>query len=170
MISVLEKPRLVKTETRCWRCRTKIPVVSIAVSKFKDDSVNCNFPTFLEFVLHMPEELKVKIQEQCPDYYFSYSYMAEISYYANHCSRCRSMQGDFFIHYEVDGPFLADSRKNRAPWFEVIALDVQVPFQADCSYGTGGDDAFWQRLGLKEAAAGDRNDKTFGLNKKEGKK
>jgi hypothetical protein len=152
MISVLEKPRLVKTETKCWKCKSMIPVIAIATSKLVDENnLKWESPCFLTYVTYMPEALLSKIKEQCPNYDFDFSHMADEAYYANHCRNCNALQGDFFLYAEPDGVFFfALYEEEDMSKYEVIVLDVSIPFEVDGCYGMNLNDIYWQKLGSND--------------------
>jgi len=73
----------------CWKCRKEILVFSWPGH---DDEVEPAFPP-----LQRPSTVQ-----------FRYSSAAGKKYWANICPYCHSLQGDFFLYMEPDGPFFCD--------------------------------------------------------------
>jgi hypothetical protein len=91
--------------TTCWKCGGPIEVITIycktgavdgqPLSSFCVSSVTSVAPA-------LSNELK-----RWPHFRLSYSRTAEEEYWANHCTHCDTLQGDFFLHNEPDGPFFS---------------------------------------------------------------
>jgi hypothetical protein len=129
-MTVLEKPHLIKTKSKCWKCKRPIEVVAIGVRNLKDEISKkiIEGPFLFMHVNSMSENLLSEIKHHHPFYNSVYSKTMDNFYYVNQCDKCNSNQGDFRLHSGPDVAFLPTAtKKEDLPEYEVIVLDVSLP-------------------------------------------
>ncbi len=92
-------------QTHCWRCRAAIEVICIycATGDIRGD----RYEDFtVSNVTAVDEQLRRQLAHW-PLFRFAYSNTAGGRYFANHCSHCRALQGDYFLHCEPGGAFFS---------------------------------------------------------------
>ncbi len=65
----------------------------------------------LSDVVALPKDVLGYVQKRVPTYQLSYSKTVQGKYYANVCTKCRMLSGDFFLHSEPGAPFFSDVRR-----------------------------------------------------------
>ncbi|MCC8027679.1 MAG: DUF5710 domain-containing protein [Clostridium sp.] len=108
---------IVEAKRKCFSCKRETKVISWAAQNYctvyrnaKGYGVRKNYdgPRINFFVLEQKiknEQLETFLKERF-NYYYSYSKTINESYCVNHCQHCKKIQGDFFLHEEIDGPFM----------------------------------------------------------------
>lgn len=96
---------LVTAGAECWKCKAMTPVSSLRAGELVD--VECVTAEDVRVLnaKELPEEIVRAVQKVNPNFREGFSRTAEHSYWANHCSHCGALQGDFFLNSEPDGPF-----------------------------------------------------------------
>lgn len=77
-----------------------------------------------------------KIQQLSSSYHLGYSRAANGSYYANHCPKCKRLQGDFMLHEEPGGVFfpISTEQASRIKLHTVkdpIFLNGSIPYTTE---------------------------------------
>jgi hypothetical protein len=96
-----EKLWLVDGETQCWRCGEKYRAVAIVIT----EGWRHKQPLIFRYLEEMPEVVKDAVAARFPMYKFKYVKKQNRSYYANHCSKCGVITGDYHLHDKVGGLF-----------------------------------------------------------------
>jgi len=105
MITLCAPVDLVTTGTECWKCKALTPVSSLRVQAVVDDDGHRVEDVRVTNARELPLEVAQAIQGINPHFREGFSKTAEFVYWANHCSHCGALQGDFFLNSEPDGPF-----------------------------------------------------------------
>lgn len=134
---ICETLYLLKKKQTCWKCRKNTAVYMLATDKSYalDDGFRCNNNIqLLTYVKAMPPKLS-EYMRNCL-YYPSFSKTINEKYFINHCSFCKSVQGDNFLH-EV--PKQAFYRKLCYPdsepiFYAKIQNNFGVPLWAELPY------------------------------------
>lgn len=98
-----EEAYVATAKTCCWKCRAAIEVVCVycARGEIRGD-------LYEEFAVSHITAIDEALRRQLarwPLFRFGYSRFAGGRCVANHCPRCRALQGDYFLHCEPSGPF-----------------------------------------------------------------
>lgn len=83
----------------CWKCRKSVEVVMLATDKSyaREEGFQCNDNIQLfTYVKDMPSKLAEYMKGHL--YYPAFSKAIGEKYFINHCSACKSIQGDNFLH------------------------------------------------------------------------
>jgi len=98
----------------CWKCNKPISVIGFCSSNFvalEENEIDENFEnaseveysedwisydelTFFQYVESLPDDIKIILSVHFKEYFPQYTKMSGVSYWANHCPRCRAVQGD----------------------------------------------------------------------------
>jgi len=96
---------IITAKRRCWKCKKSTTVISIrlfnSIGRFEIDYK----PKILYGVNDVPSTLLKKIQERFGFYKMIYNHTQKQKLIANTCEFCGSLQGDFYLYDEPDGPF-----------------------------------------------------------------
>lgn len=105
---------IVEGQQTCWKCRENTKVYAVGV--LSDNIIDLDRPTvsvqkdtgYDLQLWALNDEIPKKIKEELSTKFgckFKYSYTERRSYFANVCSHCDSLQGNFFLYNEPDSPF-----------------------------------------------------------------
>ncbi|MDR3008650.1 MAG: hypothetical protein LBV59_11990 [Sphingobacterium sp.] len=113
----------------CYKCSAKIPVITIAgFNSIGSDLTFYNNLTFID------ERLVRILTVKFPFYRIGFSKFIQKEYWANHCIYCDALQGDFFLHYEVDGTFNPQDLNNcKELILTPVYCDVSISIEAEFS-------------------------------------
>ena len=126
---------LVGMKIYCWKCQTKMPVVTILAPNIEDTE---NEVCILSDIVGLPEEVLTYIQKRVPTFKFKYSKTVGSKYYANTCPSCGVLSGDFFLHSEPGAPFFPTDEKEASFLYRTeIPIEGSVFVQASLNMGTG---------------------------------
>lgn len=89
--------------TRCWKCRTSIEVVCLYCQRGTIEGEPYEAFT-VAHITGIDEPLRRQL-ERWPFFRFAFSRADGFRYLANHCTRCGTLQGDYFLHCEPSGAF-----------------------------------------------------------------
>lgn len=100
------------TNKECFKCKQLTPVISLAsdtiVEIQEDEEIRTEvWDDAIHFIFDFdnpPKILKKYLKEKY-NFYYGYSKFTDSYYYGNHCSNCGVLQGNFYLHEEVDSPF-----------------------------------------------------------------
>lgn len=138
---------IVEGKRLCWKCRRETKVYAVGIRS--EDIIDLKRPNNsvqkdTGYDLHIwsidediPKEIKSDLSKKygCKN---KYSYTERRTYFANTCSHCDSLQGDFFLHVEQDGPFgyLNDSELKlyRYSLKEEVGLWLQINMEIAPEY------------------------------------
>jgi hypothetical protein len=139
---ILVKPPiyLVGKKIYCWRCETKMSVISILAPNVKEDEEVdeergvCLFSNIVE----LPNVVLSYIQKRVPTFLLRYSKTEGRKYYANTCPKCNSISGDFFLHCEPGAPFFpTDNVEAQSLFITEIPLSNSIKIDGSISVGAG---------------------------------
>lgn len=109
------------TETVCWNCGATLPVGTLIATNVEGapDSV---------FMIHgfgdMPETVVHSIQAQVPDFRRTSSKSGGYTHFGNHCPKCGSLTGDFYLFSEPGGPFCPETEQDAA---RIHVQEIAIP-------------------------------------------
>lgn len=113
----------------CHSCQVSTAVGAIWVGNYEDLDEQAMDPggaAVLSYIEWLGEEALIACQARLPRMAFASTRTSGLSYLANHCEACGSVQGDHFIH-GPDGPFWPQSEA--VAKFEIL----EVPLAARAS-------------------------------------
>lgn len=126
---------LVAGKANCWRCGATMPVVAILCENVKAPDEG---PYILSNTAELPRELTTFIQDRFPTFRLTYSQTIGRKYYANNCSKCGVISGDFYLHSEPGAPFFpTEPDEARLLTIETIPINHTCFARSGCGYGTG---------------------------------
>jgi hypothetical protein len=136
---------VVTAPRRCWRCEQATTVVGFLMAPdFEDFSVwegdldgggrwgGGEGWCFAFYIDTLPSTLAAQAMTRAPRYRRAFSKTTQSSYWANHCSECGALQGDFHLFEEPGEPFLPRDSRDLAGH---RAFAVKGVFQASGSFG-----------------------------------
>lgn len=110
----LQTPQIVEADVWCHDCGAQTPVLTVA--DFDQDGDLDGVTRIQAMDATLTQALK-----PYPYYRMTYSRTARLWAFANVCSHCEALQGEFFLHNEPDGPFFA--MHHERPEWRVTTLD-----------------------------------------------
>lgn len=140
---ICENIYIFKMDRTCWKCKKNTEVVCLGTDKsysteeHYDENMDIQL---LSYVESMPDSLAKYMKDQF-SYFPSYSRTVKSTYYINHCSHCKSVQGDNFLHevpeeafykklcYKDSEPSSYRKIKNQF----CIPLEAQLPYYDETS-------------------------------------
>jgi hypothetical protein len=136
---------VVTAPRRCWRCTQPTIVVGFLMAPgFEDFSLweeeidgegrwgGGQGWAFAHDIDTLPSLIAAQAITRAPFYRRAFSSTTQSHYWANHCSECRALQGDFHLFEEPDGPFLLLEPQ------DIVghrAFRLQGAFEASGSFG-----------------------------------
>jgi len=121
---------LATTKIPCWKCKATIDVISLVLPRlherrlFNDWDFE-NTPAMLNYVQWMPKRISDQASKLNPNFKFATSKAADLSYWMNHCPKCRMKQGAGDLH-KVGGAFRP---KSAAAAIELRMYRLNEPFE-----------------------------------------
>lgn len=122
--SVLIAPVWISKSTEvCWKCEALSPVycltASAVVDVYYDEAGRGETfipgPVFIKDLVYADEDLISNFRALAPGYFQDYSKMQEARLFMNHCERCRSKLGDFYLHNEPGSAFHPMATQEESP-------------------------------------------------------
>lgn len=89
----------------CWKCQRPTVVSSLRAHEVIEDGESVADDARILDAEALPTEIVRAIHQLNPNFRIGYSRIAGMTYWANHCGHCGTLQGDFFLNSEPDGPF-----------------------------------------------------------------
>jgi hypothetical protein len=136
---------VVTAPRRCWRCaKTTIVAGFLMAPGFEDFSVwegeidgegrwgGGEGWAFAQYIDALPSSVAAQAIARAPRYRRAFSKTTRSQYWANHCSECRALQGDFHLFEEPGEAFLPVNRQ------DIVghrAFRLRGPFEASGSFG-----------------------------------
>lgn len=136
---------VVTAPRRCWRCaETTIVAGFLMAPGFEDFSVwegeidgegrwgGGEDWAFAQYIDALPSSVAAQAIARAPRYRRAFSRTTQSRYWANHCSECQALQGDFHLFEEPGEAFLPIDRQ------DIVghrAFRLQGPFEASGSFG-----------------------------------
>ena len=106
---------IAESTTSCWRCKNETKVFAFAVESKNISDLRENKPTDVEaetgfdlFIWSIADDIPPQIKKILENDFgckTKFSKTIQDYYFANTCSTCDSLQGDFFLHSEPESPF-----------------------------------------------------------------
>lgn len=96
----IERPSIAEAAVQCWSCHQDTPVLTVAGRE--EDGALVSVTGIQAFDSTLRRALSAY-----PFYRLAYSRTTSAWAFANVCTLCGALQGDFFLHSEPDGPFFA---------------------------------------------------------------
>lgn len=140
---------VVTAPRRCWRCEQATTVVGFLMAPgFEDFSVwedeldgegrwgGGDGWCYAQYIDTLPSTIAAQAMTRAPRYRRVFSKATQSSYWANHCSECGALQGDFHLFEELGEPFLPRDRHDLAGQ---RAFPLKGVFEASGSFGYGVD-------------------------------
>ena len=124
---------LIGTKTSCWRCNSRMSVVSLLAPRVVG---NQGQVCVLSNIEKMPQEIRQFIQKKVPTFQWRSSLMAGSRYFANTCPSCHVISGDFFLHSEPGAPFFPESDQEARSLY-LTEIPLSNPVRIDGSPGVG---------------------------------
>jgi len=134
-LEILPPLYLVGMKIHCWKCKSRMPVVTILAPRVKgmDDQV-----CILTNITELPNIVLQYVQKRVPTFKLKYSKTVGQKYYANTCKNCGSISGDFFLHSEPGAPFFpTDEQEASSLYMTEIPIENPLSVRAAWSIGTG---------------------------------
>ena len=135
---------------QCWHCQRDTVVAGFLMAPgFEDFSVWKDDPNGQghwgggegwRFAFHigaLPSPIAAQAIMRAPRYRRAFSQATRTYYWANHCSECEALQGDFQLFEEPGGPFIPGDND----WAGHRAFRVKGVFEAAGSFGRAVEDA-----------------------------
>jgi len=130
--AILLTPLIMTAKRKCWKCQADTTVVCPVAEKFllPDEETEyswelCEYFTSFSDVTKISPKLLKTIQEHFPSYKWGTSSVVPDGYYANHCTHCGAIQGDFYLHSEPDSPFFAHTPEETS---QVTLVPVEAAY------------------------------------------
>ena len=143
----------------CFKCNKPTTVIGFGVKNYfevfhsKEYGNEQNFE-YIDDEIHiashiepLSKDLLDKLKEKY-NYYESYSKTVNDSYFANHCSNCKVIQGDFFLFEDVDTPFFVDSIE-KAQGLKLYKVPLENDLIVDLDIGFGSEDYLIEKYAQK---------------------
>lgn len=116
-------------EGKCWKCAQPTAMAAIWVPSYTEFDheegehlVNPD-AAVLKYVAGLTAEVHAQVLAAAPWLRYAHTEGAGTTYLANHCQRCETVQGDWFV-FAVDGPFFPQTA-------EAVAKIKVVPGQGE---------------------------------------
>ena len=142
--TIIKTPFYIAINKRlCWKCGEETTVISLYSDNFlsldydNEDSDILKFDklcnkSFFSNVTYLDKSIANFIKQNFPFYKVGYSKTIQDKYWANHCEKCNSLQGDFFNYSEPGGPFYPVTMEE----YQNLLL-IQVKFKYDLTIKGG---------------------------------
>lgn len=95
----------------CWRCGTKMPVVTILAPKVEGIAGEI---CILSAITELPDAVLAYIQGRVPTFKLKFSKTVGQKYFASTCPKCGVLSGDFHLHSEPGAPFFPTDKHEAA--------------------------------------------------------
>jgi hypothetical protein len=115
--TIIKTPFYIALNTRdCWKCGAETTMISLYSDNFynldyeNDETENQIFQkveakSFFSDITYLDNTISTFLTQNFSFFKFGYSKTIGGKYWANHCEKCNSLQGDFFNHSEPGGAF-----------------------------------------------------------------
>ncbi len=128
----------------CFKCKNKTKVIGFGIKKYFNIYNPDEYDDTIEFcdddirIVSQIDPLPTNLQKYLLEkynYYKDFSKTTRSRYFANHCSNCKIIQGEFFLFGEVDSPFFIESPEDaknlvlyKIPLKNDIILNANIGF------------------------------------------
>jgi hypothetical protein len=126
---------LVGMKIHCWNCNSRMSAIALVAKDVEGlDEQVC----VLSDITSLPREVLVYVQKRVPTFRLKYSNTVGHKYYANTCSKCGSLSGDFYLHSEPGAPFFPmDEDEAKSLYMTEIPLHGPITVGSSWGVGTG---------------------------------
>lgn len=131
---------------KCWSCREVTPVAAVLLSIHEsrwdeeDEWQDAEGTTVLSYITVLNSEALTSLKAKAPWMQLMPSKRAQETYWANGCTGCGVLQGDWHLHSEPGGPFFPETEDQEA----ALTLEwYAVPIEAQAN---GGESSWMDRL------------------------
>lgn len=142
---------------RCYKCHHETKVIGFGVENFfqvhDPDVYDTDEPFDYESgTIHIASELTglsnkfYDFLKKKFNYKLGYSATLKSTCYANHCTNCDALQGNFFLFDEVDSPFWIDS-PSAAANLTLYRINLRHDHIVDFNLGIGSEDDLIKEFG-----------------------
>ena len=126
---------LLGIKVTCWRCNSRMPVVTLLAPRVADTEDQV---CVLSNIEKIPQEILGIIQKRVPTFQLRSSLMAGSKYFANTCPNCHVIYGDFFLDSEPGAPFFPVSEEDaRSLYLTEIPLSKSTKIDASPGFDVG---------------------------------
>lgn len=135
---------------KCFKCKQATHVIGFGIEKYfefydpkvYDTDSPCEYNSgeihICSFIEGLPEKFYTYLEKNY-NYFNSYSKTLSEYCFANHCSNCGIIQGNFFLFDEVDSPFFIDSAE-KASALSLLKIDLPYDMSLPLNIGIGSED------------------------------
>ena len=112
---IVKSPYIVAKAVRtCWKCHNQTPLIALGAKSFyaldydrphTPKWTKWDYPILFMDIVTLEEEVIKVLQNEYPFFQQIYSNTAKEKYWANGCSYCKALQGDYFNFMEPNAPF-----------------------------------------------------------------
>lgn len=130
----------------CFKCKNKTKVIGFGIKKHFDVYDPNEYDNVFEFwnedisISSQIDPLPISLQKYLLEkynYYKDFPKTTQSKYFANHCSNCKIIQGEFFLFGEVNSPFFIESPEEAKNLILYkIPLENDIILNTDIAYGS----------------------------------
>jgi hypothetical protein len=126
---------LIRKMYSCWRCGTKMPVVTILAPKVEGTAGEI---CILSGITELPDAVLAYIQGRVPTFKLKFSKTVGQKYFASTCPKCGVLSGDYHLHSEPGAPFFpTDKREAASLYMTQIPVTGRIYGRASIDIGCG---------------------------------
>jgi hypothetical protein len=146
----------------CQRPRFPLKTIALGARNFfyfddEDSWIRAACPTLFRYVTGIDDKVLAYLNQFYPFFRQKYSHTVEGSYFANTCTTCGSLQGDFHNHEDFGGAFFHDPFKPKPSHVKLITIDIPYDYQIDAQFGSMAYDPIFYPNKIQ--TTGNQNDK-----------
>lgn len=138
-------------DSSCWKCHAQIKVIALYSDNFfslgdGEDEVyfeDAEAKSFFNTVTYLDAEVAAFLTREFPFFKLGFSRTVGEKYWANHCSKCGALQGDFFNHNEPGGAFFPMTEEEcRSLTLVKLPFGYDAGLRGSFSFSTNEDEVF----------------------------
>ncbi len=95
---------------KCWKCKKDTKVIALKFYRDLKSNKKYSNPHVQRYIETLPLDIVSIIQTKYPFYKSTLSRTTKEKYFANNCSHCTALQGDYNLYEEINSPFLNGSQ------------------------------------------------------------
>lgn len=141
---------IIEGKRNCFKCGKETIVIGFGLENYYH--IEFDRETFYSGEINIASEIEALSPEVLEylknkyHFYLDYSKTTKSKYYANHCSHCNVLQGNFPLFGEVDSPFCVDSIE-KAKELKLIKVFIKNDLVTYASIGYGSEDHWIKEYG-----------------------
>ena len=97
---------IIESKRKCWKCKKDTKVIALKFYRDLKSNKEYSNPHVQHYIETLPLDIISIIQTKWPFYKSTLSRTTKKKYFANNCSHCTVLQGDYNLYEEIDSPFL----------------------------------------------------------------